>query len=700
MVTMHNPAANQDLPRGFADPERKSTPPVPLVGENIEVVVRAGLALVKRRQLFRNIEGSPIEATITFPVPVHATLHKLTARIAGRLLTGTAQPREQARADYEKAIDEGKTTVLHEERARGIHMLSVGNVPAGAEIEVTHAWIAALSLDAGRANLRLPVTVGDVYGVSPFSDADDLVVSGDVVHEAEIAIDAGDVKASVAGLAEGATKGRLVLDRPIDIVLDRIGSGQAEGRAADGRSVSITIAPERGEADMNVAVLIDRSGSMSSPFAWTERAEARITKHAAVVQGLKAWAGSLRAGDKMELWQFDDVAERVSGPGTNPRLAVAALAAPRGGTEIGAALGAVVGGAQVADVVMITDGLSHALDVQALANSGRRFSVILVGEDSLEANVGHLAALSGGQLVVVSRADGVAEAIAAVIAAVRRPRAPHAIRTWPLERAELHAGGALIEARWHDVARTEPAAEAEFASAVGAFAAAMALPSLAHDTAVKVAAEHGLVCHLTSLVLVDEAGARQETLPVQRKVALMQARGPVLCAPPVAEMRESVASLGHAFEDLSASAPAFRPASRAPKAPSPGSDTTARSRGPRLPTLKMPTMFQRKRRVDIPLTLADAAKRIDWHGDPDALMAGNLSRLPPVVAELIRAASKHFRVLALVGEGRVPHSVVIALLARSVAAENPAADRIARAILKGVEERVIATAMQALGLTK
>jgi hypothetical protein len=42
----------------------------------------------------------------------------------------------------------------------------------------------------------------------------------------------------------------------------------------------------------------------------------------------------------------------------------------------------------------LADGKSHALDVQMLARTGRRFTVVLVGEDSLEANIRHLAALA------------------------------------------------------------------------------------------------------------------------------------------------------------------------------------------------------------------------------------------------------------------------------------------------------------------
>ena len=56
-------------------------------------------------------------------------------------------------------------------------------------------------------------------------------------------------------------------------------------------------------------------------------------------------------------------------------------------------------------MLLVTDGKSHELDVQALARTGHRFSVVLVGEDSLEANVGHLAALTRGEIFVAGGAD-------------------------------------------------------------------------------------------------------------------------------------------------------------------------------------------------------------------------------------------------------------------------------------------------------
>ena len=78
------------------------------------------------------------------------------------------------------------------------------------------------------------------------------------------------------------------------------------------------------------------------------------------------------------------------------------LSGPGGGTEIGGALAKVISHSTATNVLLLTDGKSHALDVQALARNGRRITVVLVGEDSLEANVGHLAALTGGEIFVVA----------------------------------------------------------------------------------------------------------------------------------------------------------------------------------------------------------------------------------------------------------------------------------------------------------
>ncbi len=53
---------------------------MPLVATTFDVILDVGLAIVTTTRCFRNAEEASIEATITFPVPVHATLfHLVTA---------------------------------------------------------------------------------------------------------------------------------------------------------------------------------------------------------------------------------------------------------------------------------------------------------------------------------------------------------------------------------------------------------------------------------------------------------------------------------------------------------------------------------------------------------------------------------------------------------------------------------------------
>src|SRR5436853_5824298 len=89
--------------------------PIPLVSTSFDVSIHGGLAIVSTRRVFKNTEKQSIEATITFPVPVHATLFALEARIAGRLIKAAAQRKVKARETHEDAIERGKTSVLHEE---------------------------------------------------------------------------------------------------------------------------------------------------------------------------------------------------------------------------------------------------------------------------------------------------------------------------------------------------------------------------------------------------------------------------------------------------------------------------------------------------------------------------------------------------------------------------------------------------------
>jgi hypothetical protein len=145
----------------------------------------------------------------------------------------------------------------------------------------------------------------------------------------------------------------------------------------------------------------------------------------------------------LRLWQFGNRPElvaHVTGNGFGKTLG--RLGPPQGGTETGAAIAAVLADTPTRDVLLITDGQSYALDVQAAAQSGRRFTVVLVGEDALEAQVGHLAALTGGEIFLA--ADDAGAALRLAFAAMRSPHEAQSPITGVPIHTEARLGGTLV----------------------------------------------------------------------------------------------------------------------------------------------------------------------------------------------------------------------------------------------------------------
>jgi hypothetical protein len=654
----------------FASGSRR---PVPLVSTAFEVTLDAGLAVVTTKRIFRNDEPASIEATITFPVPVHATLFALEARIGGRVLKAQARSKTVARANYEDALDRGKSAVLHEELLRGVHMLSVGHIAPGAEIEISASWGLSLTMIGGRGHLRIPLTVGDVYGCSALPESDDLIHGGPV-QTAALTVRCASGSVSLAHGRLENDRAEVPLNAPIDLVVADWMPRELTGRAAGGRAVTLRIDPqEAGEAALDLAILIDHSGSMNEACS----RGGSFTKHQAVRSGLETIASKLRDDDAVALWEFDDALNPVGAtreaprgrwfgtgrrgrPGDRLRDLVQQLAAPSGGTEIGAALGGAAGSSEGRDVLLVTDGKSHALDVQALARMGKRISVVLIGEDSLEANVGYLAALTGGEIFIAS-GDAIGGVLAASIGTLRRPRVQSVPVKGDLREVRTNRGGALLTAEW-GVAAGLMVTDEHMARAVGAVAASLALPLLDTQAATALAEAEGLVSHLTSLVLVDEAGETQDAVPASRKVPLPS---PAISA-----------RLLHAqSERISASVP--RRISRENDLIHPRIAASIPSF--ELGVAEAAPVFAEDASVFI--HLPEAANAIDWDKEPGRLLAGDLSGLDRNVRLAVEDAAARKEVRDLADKlGIAPVLLVLTFLAR--AAKGRTCERFIREALR------------------
>jgi hypothetical protein len=489
--------------------------PVPLVATDIAVEIVAGLATVRTSRRFVNAEGRPIEAILTMPVAFDAVVTAMRAVVDGRVLVAAAKPKAEARDSYEAALDEGKLAVLHEEVLRGVHALSVGNLAAGREVTVEIETVVPLSAGVSGPFLRIPVTVGQLYGASPLAPVDDLVTSANVRHDAglTVAVDAGQVV--LAGrVVTGAQ--RISLDAAIEIVVQGGQFGAHHGVAADGRQVRVDLRPvAAGSGALDLAVLVDHSGSTGS----RAKGPRGLTVWQAIRDGLRMELGRLRETDRIALWEFASDCDAL-GVETGPAAAglVSRLKKPEGGTALDGAVSAVLrAGAQ--DILVLTDGQTWSATVDALAASKARISAILVGSGSLDANIGQLCAMTGGQ-VFYAAGDDVAASLSLAFAALRQRGGAvegRVVAAAP-ERVVALRGGVEITVEWSE------AMALRGADAVGRFAAALALPLLGAEAAEDFARAHGLCTHRTSLVLVDEAGEVVEGMAQQRKVPLMAAR--------------------------------------------------------------------------------------------------------------------------------------------------------------------------------
>jgi hypothetical protein len=535
-------------------------------------------------------------------------------------------------------------------------MLSVGHIPPGGEIEIVTSWAMTLSIVESRGRLRIPLTVGDIYGRSGLSDADDLAYGGPN-QSAELTVHSGDGAVALKGhrLKKGCA--RVPLNAPIDLEVTGWLPRDLHGQAADGREVVLRVEPQMVKVDaLSVAMLIDHSGSMGEVCAAARR---RRTKHQAVVEGLITFAKRLADHDVVDLWEFDSSLAHIGStvdvtrhplikPG-NPLSSsekctalIDLLSAPSGGTEIGGALSGVIEGSKARDVLLLTDGKSFALDVQRLAQAGRRITVVLVGEDSLEANVGHLAALTGGDIFVAADADVPAVLNTALDTLRRRREVPARVKGM-LRQVRTSRANAVLSAEWRK--KAERNVETAMRRAVAAVAASIALPALSPKAATALAEAEGLVTHVTSLVLVDEESVVQEGLPATRKIALPEPGSLHLSKFSIDETHFSYSRSTRAGVSLDL----FQP-------------DTAAFGCDRVDFIGVP--------LPALLDLASVARQLDWVSSPNKLISGDLSGLEPAAAAIIERAAATRGVIALARRMKIdPVVLLIGLLARSQVSE-------------------------------
>ncbi|MEA3312687.1 MAG: VIT domain-containing protein [candidate division WOR-3 bacterium] len=136
---------------------------LPLEHTDVDAYVTGYIARVNVTQHFVNPYEEPIEAVYVFPLPRNSAVDAMTMKIGDKVIKGVIKKREEARAMYEKAIQEGKTASLLEQERPNIFTQTVGNIMPGDDIYIEISYVQDLAYDHGTYEYTFPMVVGPRY---------------------------------------------------------------------------------------------------------------------------------------------------------------------------------------------------------------------------------------------------------------------------------------------------------------------------------------------------------------------------------------------------------------------------------------------------------------------------------------------------------------------------------------------------------
>ena len=135
----------------------------PLKHTDVKAIISGFIARVTVTQTFENPYDEKIEAVYVFPLPHTAAVDDMTMVIGERRVVGLIKRRAEARAVYERAINQGATASLLEQERPNIFTQSVGNIKPGKEIRIEISYVDVLNYDMGTYEFHFPMVVGPRY---------------------------------------------------------------------------------------------------------------------------------------------------------------------------------------------------------------------------------------------------------------------------------------------------------------------------------------------------------------------------------------------------------------------------------------------------------------------------------------------------------------------------------------------------------
>ena len=158
--------------------------PAMRLGTDMDVTVSGQTARVRVTQAFRNTGQQWMEATYLYPLPDDGAVDSLKMVVGQRVIIGHIKRREEARAIYEKAREQGKKAGLVESERPNLFRNSVANVGPGETVLISIEYQAPVRQLGGEYALRLPLVAGPRYTPASTPSDDAQAVTAPLAHPA------------------------------------------------------------------------------------------------------------------------------------------------------------------------------------------------------------------------------------------------------------------------------------------------------------------------------------------------------------------------------------------------------------------------------------------------------------------------------------------------------------------------------------
>jgi Ca-activated chloride channel homolog len=144
---------------------------LPLKDTRVQIDVSGVIADVQVMQTYRNEGSRPINARYVFPASTRAAVYSMRMRIGDQLIVAKIKEREQAKQEFEKAKQEGKSASLLEQHRPNVFSMSLANIMPGDQIEIELRYTELLVPTDGIYEVIFPTVVGPRYSPQPDSSA-------------------------------------------------------------------------------------------------------------------------------------------------------------------------------------------------------------------------------------------------------------------------------------------------------------------------------------------------------------------------------------------------------------------------------------------------------------------------------------------------------------------------------------------------